>query len=107
MKRVFIADADAAAPTTAAFTVSPANPRVGETVTFDASTAACAGGCSSYTWVDDGPDGPGGTQWPLGSGKVLRRTFTNAGDPTKYVRLTVRAADGSTDVIMKRVFIAE
>ena len=102
MAPVYIAPAE----TTAAFTVSPANPRVGQTVTFDASGSSCNGGCSSYTWEDDGPDGPGGTQWPLGTGKVLQRSFTAAGDPTKYVRLIVRAADGSTDEAVKNVYIA-
>jgi hypothetical protein len=91
--------------TTAAFTVNPTNPLFGQQVTFDASSAYCVGGCTSYTWEDDGPDGPGGTQWPLGTGKVLKFTFSDAGDPTKYVRLTVKAADGSTATVMKPVTV--
>jgi hypothetical protein len=105
MKPVTISPASTTT-TNADFTVTPSNPRVGQQVTFDAGSSTCNGGCTSYTWVDDGPDGPGGSQWPLGSGVSLTRSFTSAGDPTKYVRLTVRAADGTTAQVMKPVYIA-
>jgi hypothetical protein len=53
-----------------------------------------------------GPVGPGVSQWPLGTGVTHRRAFTAGGDRTKYVRLTVRATDGSTDQVMQPVYIA-
>src|SRR4051794_5399098 len=85
----------AAAPSgpTAAFSATPSAPSVGASVTFDARSTTCpAGGCT-YSWEDDGPDGPGGIQWPLGSGSVLTRSFAAVG--TKWVRLNVTDAAGA------------
>ena len=88
--------------TTAAYGYSPQNPGVGQTVRFDAGPSICALPCS-YTWTDDGPDGPGGTDWPLGSGAVLERSFASAG--TKYVRLTVTGGDGQTATTMEEIVV--
>jgi hypothetical protein len=88
--------------TTAAYGYSPQNPSVGETVRFDASPSTCSSSCT-YTWTDDGPDGPGGINWSLGAGAVLERSFGSAG--IKYVRLTVTGGDGDTATTMKQVVV--
>jgi Bacterial Ig-like domain/PKD domain len=87
----------------AAFTYSPAAPAVGQAVSFDASSATCDDAPCSYAWVDDGTDGPGGTQWPLGTGKTL--SFTFQGEGVKRVRVTVTDADGDTDSTMKAITV--
>ena len=46
------------------------------------------------------PDGPTGTQWPLGTGVVLSFTFTGA--HTVWARLTVTDADGDTNNVMRQ-----
>src|SRR3954466_10033256 len=74
------------------WTYSPSDPYTGEAVTFDGSATTCDRAPCTYTWTDDGPDGPGGTNWTLGTGRVLTKTFSDAG--TKWVRLTVRNASG-------------
>jgi hypothetical protein len=63
----------------AAFVHSPTAPVTGEAVTFDARTSTCANTPCTYTWVDDGNDGPAGGQWPPGSGRLL----TTAGPPRR------------------------
>lgn len=54
-----------------------------------------------YEWQDDGPDGPGGTNTPLGTGKILYHAFGTQGD--KYVRLTVTNGKGRSDSTVKLV----
>ncbi len=88
----------------AAFTYSPAAPAIGQAVAFDASSATCDDTPCTYTWVDDGPDGPAGTQWPLGEGKTM--TFTFQGEGVKYVRVDVTDADGDADSTMKPITVA-
>ncbi|HEX6698021.1 MAG TPA: Ig-like domain-containing protein [Solirubrobacteraceae bacterium] len=87
----------------AAYTSTPASPSVGEAVSFDASSATCADTPCTYTWEDDGGDGPAGDQWPLGSGKTMSFTFQEAG--VKNVRVTVADADGDTATTMKAITV--
>lgn len=82
----------------AAFTDSPDPSAPGQAVTFDATTTTCDDTPCTYVWEDDGPDGAGGTQWPLGTGQTLSFTFQDPG--TKSVRLTVTDVDGDTDTVM-------
>jgi Big-like domain-containing protein len=85
----------------ARFTVSPASPVIGQPVTFDATDSTCDDTPCSYTWVDDGFDGSGGSQWPLGNGRTLSFTFRGAG--VKNVRLTVADADRDVDTTVRAV----
>ena len=89
---------------TAAFDFSPVNPTTGESVAFNGTPSACPAGPCTYAWEDDGPDGRGGDQWPLGTGQSLSFTFHNAG--TKSVRLTVIDAQGRTDSVVHDVVVA-
>jgi hypothetical protein len=93
-----------AAPPTAEFTFSPASSLTGQQVTFN-STGACAATPCTYTWEDDGPDGPGGTQWPLGSVQTLQYTFSDAG--VKKVRLTVTDALGRSATVQHDVTVSD
>jgi Bacterial Ig-like domain/PKD domain len=88
----------------AAFTASPAAPAIGQAVAFDASGSTCEDAPCEYTWEDDGPDGVGGKQWPLGDGETMSFTFQGAG--AKYVRVTVTDADGDADSTRKTVTVA-
>lgn len=88
----------------AAFTYTPANSVTGSPTNFDASSSTCADTPCSYSWEDDGPDGPGGTQWPLGTAKQLSFTFQTAG--TKYVRLNITDVDGDTATTMSPVSVS-
>ena len=88
----------------AAYTATPASPTTGQAVSFDASSATCADTPCSYTWEDDGGDGPAGDQWPLGSGKTMSFTFHETG--VKNVRVTVTDADGDTATTMKAITVA-
>jgi hypothetical protein len=88
---------------TARFTSSPASPVTGEAVTFDASDSTCEDTPCTYTWVDDGFDGPGGVQWPLGNGRTLSFTFRGAG--VKNVRLTIADTDGDTDTTLHPITV--
>ena len=92
-----------AAPT-ARFSVTPDDPRTGEPVRFDALASSCDAAPCTYTWSDDGPDGAGGTSWPLGTGQDVRFTFRFAG--TKRVRLTVRNADGESSATTRAITVA-
>jgi hypothetical protein len=87
----------------AAFTYSPASPTVGQAVSFDASSATCDDTPCTYDWVDDGDDGSGGNQWPLGNGKTLSFTFQQAG--VKNVRVTVTDADGDTATMVTSITV--
>src|SRR5689334_12226579 len=71
----------------AAYAYTPASPTIGHAVSFDASSATCADTPCTYTWEDDGGDGPAGDEWPLGTGKTMSFTFQEAG--VKNVRVTV------------------
>jgi parallel beta-helix repeat protein len=88
----------------AAFVYSPAAPVAGQPVTFDASSATCDDTPCTYTWVDDGGDGAGGTQWPLSNGETMTFTFQGAG--TKNVRVAVTDADGDSDSTVKAITVA-
>jgi hypothetical protein len=82
------------------FTVTPSPAQTGQTVTFDASASRCFGSggwsasnCTSYTWQDDADaNDPVDSPYPLGTGRVLSRSFQSAG--TKYVWLTVQDGAG-------------
>ena len=89
---------------TAAFTWSPTAPRVLQVVHFDGRGSSCAAAPCTYSWADDGPDGPGGTQWPLGSGQTLDFTFSGAG--IKRVRLTVKDAQARKATIEHDVVVS-
>lgn len=91
-------------PASAAFSFSPGSPEANEQVAFDAS-GSTGDAPLTYTWEDDGPDGPGGTQWPLGTGSTLNYTFTDPG--TKHVRLTVTDVDGDSDSVVHDVVVSE
>ena len=87
----------------AAYTDTPASPAIGQPVSFDAAGATCDDAPCTYTWEDDGGDGPAGDQWPLGSGKTMSFTFQEAG--VKNVRVTVTDADGDTATTMKAITV--
>jgi hypothetical protein len=88
----------------AAYTDTPTAPSTGQAVTFDASSATCVDAPCSYTWQDDGTDGPGGRQWPLGSGRTMAFTFQGAG--VKNVRVNVTDVDGDMATTMKAINVA-
>jgi Thrombospondin type 3 repeat/NHL repeat len=73
-------------PPTAEFTISPSPSQAGQAVTLD-WTGTCPAAQCTFTWVDEGPDGDGGSSSPLGSGDPHTFTFSGAG--TKYIELTV------------------
>jgi hypothetical protein len=89
---------------TAAYTYAPASPTAGQPVSFDASASTCDDAPCTYTWEDDGTDGPAGAQWPLGTGKTVSFTFQDAG--VKNVRVTVADADGDTATTVQAVTVA-
>src|SRR3954449_5772137 len=68
--------ATASAQPAATFSYQPTAPIAGQAVTFNAPNADCDAAPCTFTWTDDGPDGPGGTSWPLGSGQTLKYTFS-------------------------------
>jgi hypothetical protein len=104
---VFVAlvvPATATAATTARYVYSPSSPVVGTPVKFDASTSTCDRTPCTYAWTDDGPDGPGGTNWSLGAGQTVSITFASAG--TKYIRLSVRNSFGERSSTVKAIVVA-
>jgi hypothetical protein len=89
---VVAAPAGAAAPL-AQFSWAPYSPVTGQTVAFDAVGSNCGAATPcTYAWEDDGSDGSGGTQWPLGKGQQLKFTFQEAS--TKRVRLKLYDSAG-------------
>jgi hypothetical protein len=80
-------------PPTADFTVWPSPSLPGQPVTFD-WTGSCPASPCSFVWEDEGPDGPGGTDWPWGMGDPLVKAFQATG--TKYAHLVVTDALGRT-----------
>jgi NHL repeat len=82
-------------PPTADFTTSPSPSQAGQAVTFD-WTGSCPAGQCTFAWVDEGPDGNGGSSSPLGNGDPLTFTFTGAG--AKYIELTVTDSLGRSVV---------
>jgi hypothetical protein len=89
---------------TAAFTVTPTSPVVGQAIAFDGSSSSCHAAPCSYEWSDDGSaTRPIPVLWPLGSGQTLLFTFSGAG--TKYVRLVVTDATGQTATVEHNVVV--
>jgi Thrombospondin type 3 repeat len=84
-------------PPTASYTATPSPSVPNRAVVFDA-TGRCDAMPCTYRWEDDGPDGPGGNQWPLGTGDPFTFTFANRGD--KRVRLTVTDRLGRTATVV-------
>ena len=83
-------------PPIASFTHSPENPRVGEEITFDASSSTDSDGeIISYEW-DFGDEN-------YGTGEVAFHSYSSVGDYT--VILTVTDDEGATDSISKTVNI--
>jgi hypothetical protein len=71
---------------------APTGVRVGRAVTLDA-TRSTGDGTLTCTWSFE--DQSGATVWETATGCKLTKTFQNA--DTKYVRLTVKDADGDTN----------
>jgi PKD repeat protein len=94
---IIVNPANAAAPT-AAFTVSPTTPEIGQLVTFDASTTTDEGvACTScaFTW-DFGSDG-------IATGRIVTHTFTSAG--SFIVRLTAVDSTGSASRVAQQTVV--
>jgi hypothetical protein len=87
----------------AAYTFAPASPTAGQAVSFDASSATCDDTPCTYTWEDDGTDGPAGGQSPLGTGRTMSFTFHDPG--VMNVRVTVTDADGDTATTVKAITV--
>lgn len=82
-------------PPTAEFAIAPSPSQAGQAVTFD-WTGTCPAAPCTFTWVDEGPDGDGGSSSPLGSGDPHTFTFSGAG--TKFIELTVSDSLGRSVV---------
>lgn len=68
-------------PPQPAFTVTPANPRAGETITFDASASTDDGTIVTYAWeFGDGS--------PIANGKVVQHAYTAPGTYTVTLWVT-------------------
>lgn len=91
-------------PPTAPFTVTPANPVVGSPTTFDWTGTCPAGGCT-FVWEDEGPDGPGGDEFPLGTGDPYTRTFQVVG--TKYIHLVVTDSQNNTAESRQQIQVSD
>jgi hypothetical protein len=92
------------APPTAGFTVSPASPEVGQSVSFNGTSSTCADTPCTYEWSDDGSaTQPPTVLWPLGTGETFAFEFQEAG--TKYIRLTVTDASGQTSTVEHNVLV--
>ena len=86
-------------PPTAEFTINPSPSKPGEQVAFD-WTGTCTASPCSLVWEDEGLDGPGGTDYPWGTGDPLLKTFQLAG--TKYAHLVVTDSLGRTAEVRKQ-----
>ena len=79
------------------FAWTPARPWVGEATTF---TVTVQGGNPPFTydWLDDGPDGPGRTDWdwPCEPSNCNPHTRSFASTTVKHPRVIVSDADGDT-----------
>ena len=95
--------ASAGAAVTARYTYAPSKPVAETTTTFDGSASVCDQKPCSYTWRDDGSDGPGGDSTLLGTGSVLYQTFHTAGD--KVIRLTVTNRKGRASSTVKAISV--
>ena len=84
-------------PPTADFTVSPSEPEVGQTVTFDASASTDDGSIASYNW--DFADGE------TASGESVTHTYDDA--DAYPVTLTVVDDDGAMDMNVQTVSVSE
>jgi hypothetical protein len=80
---------------------APTGAVVSRAVTLD-GTASTGDGTLTCTWSFE--DETGATVWETANGCKITKTFTNA--DTKYVELTVRDADGDTDVNRKSFSVA-
>lgn len=97
--------ASAATGPVARFTWTPAQPGTDQVVHFNGTTSSCSSTPCTYAWQDDGPDGPGGTNFPLGTGATLDFTFQGAG--TKHVRLTVKDHRSRTSTVEHDVVVSQ
>ncbi|MFD1686728.1 PKD domain-containing protein [Halobellus litoreus] len=84
-------------PPSADFTVSPTEPEVGQTVTFDASASTDDGSITSYNW--DFADGE------TASGESVTHTYDDA--DAYPVTLTVVDDDGAMDMNVQTVSVSE
>jgi len=88
-------------PPRAEFTVTPTNPSLGDTVTFDAGTSTNPDDAiASYEWTLDGLNDEEGTP----AGQVIERTATQAGEFEVQLRVTDTA--GATDITTESVSVA-
>ncbi|MFB6099813.1 MAG: PKD domain-containing protein, partial [Candidatus Nanohalobium sp.] len=78
---------------TAKFSYSPSSPRVGQQVTFDASSSSDDSGIVDYSWSFGDGDSS--------SGSTVTHTFEETGNYP--VSLTVEDSEGETDTTMKYV----
>jgi beta-glucanase (GH16 family) len=96
--------ASASAAVTAKYTYTPSTPVVETTTTFNGSASVCDRKPCSFTWRDDGADGPGGDSTLLGTGSMLLHTFHTAGD--KFIRLTVTNRKGRPSSTVKTISVS-
>ena len=94
----------ASAAVTARYTYAPSKPLAEATMTFDGSASVCDRKPCSYTWRDDGSDGPGGDSTLLGNGSTLYHMFHTAGD--KFIRLTVINRKGGASSTAKTISVS-
>ena len=94
----------ASAAVTARYTYAPSKPLAETTTSFDASASICDQKPCSYTWRDDGSDGPGGDSTLLGTGSMLYETFHTAGG--KVIRLTVTNRKGRASSTVKTISVS-
>ncbi len=94
-------------PPTASFNYAPKEPVAGQPVLFNASSSSCPDGACTYEWSDDGsPVELSSPLWPLGVGKTLTYTFSEA--DTKYVRLMVtEGSSGQASTVVHDVVVEE
>jgi hypothetical protein len=91
-------------PPTAEFRIIPSPSNPGQQVTFD-WTGSCPANPCSFVWEDEGSDGPGGSDWPLGTGDPM--TFTFSGLGTKFIHIVVTDDLGRTAEARKNHQVVE